>query len=304
MNIYKLSGEKLKSVNEKAFKLEKEIQKVTEDNLGPVFGLEMVKSEFTVGNFRFDTVAYDAELKSFVIIEYKRGTSYSVFDQGMNYLSLMLDNKADFVLEYNERSHNTLKRDDVDWTQTKVIFVSPSFNDYQKGAINFKNLPIELWEITRYEGDLVSYDPITPVGATESVANLTKEGGAVAKVTKEIVVYTEEQHLSICKPEILELYDELKTRIEGFDKVTMKPIKRYVAFKAGTNFVDIHPQKNALKIWLNMTKGSLDDSKGIMRDVSEIGHWGNGDYELQVKDNSDIDYLMSLIKQSYLKNKK
>jgi hypothetical protein len=58
----------------------------------------------------------------------------------------MLNNKADFILEYNENCKDTLKRDDIDWSQSKVIFVSPSFTTYQKEAINFKDLPIELWK--------------------------------------------------------------------------------------------------------------------------------------------------------------
>ena len=30
--------------------------------------------------------------------------------------------------------------------------------------------------------------------------------------------------------------------------------------------------------------GKLDDPKNICRDVSKVGHWGAGDYELNVKD--------------------
>jgi len=33
---------------------------------------------------------------------------------------------------------------------------------------------------------------------------------------------------------------------------------------------------------LNLKKGELDDPKNHVRDVSEIGLWGNGDYELLV----------------------
>ena len=33
-------------------------------------------------------------------------------------------------------------------------------------------------------------------------------------------------------------------------------------------------------------------------DVSNIRHWGNGDYELQVSDTSNLEYIMSLVKQA------
>jgi predicted transport protein len=57
-------------------------------------------------------------------------------------------------------------------------------------------------------------------------------------------------------------------------------------------------------MWINMSKGELDDTKGIMRDVSTTGHWGNGDFEIQVKDDDNLEYILSLVKQSIRKNKK
>ena len=63
------------------------------------------------------------------------------------------------------------------------------------------------------------------------------------------------------------------------------------------NIVDIVIQKRGLKLFINKTKNTLDDSKMLARDVSNIGHWGNGDYEIVVSDDSNIEYIMSLIKQ-------
>ena len=45
----------------------------------------------------------------------------------------------------------------------------------------------------------------------------------------------------------------------------------------------------------------LDDSKKIFRDVSNIGHWGTGDYELKISDEDNFEYIMSCIRQSYEK---
>ena len=54
----------------------------------------------------------------------------------------MLNNKADFILEYNEKAVNIsatpLKRQDVDWSQSRVIFVTPEFTKYQQHAIGFR----------------------------------------------------------------------------------------------------------------------------------------------------------------------
>eukprot|EP00825_Cyclidium_porcatum_P021438 TRINITY_DN23902_c0_g1_i1.p1 TRINITY_DN23902_c0_g1~~TRINITY_DN23902_c0_g1_i1.p1 ORF type:complete len:209 (+),score=16.77 TRINITY_DN23902_c0_g1_i1:64-690(+) len=159
MAIYKV-GIQLDYVKETPFKFEREIQKLVEENLKMLLRLDFIRSEFSLNNFRLDTLAFDSDNKSFVIIEYKRDKNYSVIDQGYAYLSLMLNNKADFILEFNESQQRTLKRDDVDWTQSKVIFVSPMFTNYQREAINFKDLPIELWEIKKFENNTILFEQI------------------------------------------------------------------------------------------------------------------------------------------------
>ena len=93
----------LEYVKEDSFKLEKEIQHLCESSLNELLNLEFVKSECSVNQFRIDTLAYDKETNSFVIIEFKRDKSYSVIDQGYSYLSLLLNNRADFIVEYNEK---------------------------------------------------------------------------------------------------------------------------------------------------------------------------------------------------------
>lgn len=297
-------NKKLEYIKEKPFKLEKEIQELTEENLKTILGLDFVKSEFSLNNFRIDTLAFDKEANAFVIIEYKRDKNFSVIDQGYAYLSLMLNNKADFILEFNENLDKTLKRNDVDWSQSRVLFVSPAFTNYQREAINFKDLPIELWEVKRFENNTVSYQQIQKAGAQESIKTISKTDNTIDNVAKEIKVYSEEEHLENINDEIIELYEQFKSAIQNLDNLEIKPKKKYIAFVSGRNVIDILPQKKALKMWINMSKGELDDSKNISRDVSTTGHWGNGDYEIQTNNDEDLEYILSLVKQSIKKNKK
>src|SRR5690606_26068931 len=108
MSIYSVSSQ-LTLIKEKSFKYEKEMQQLIERNLDQLLKLQFIKSEFSLNNFRIDTLAFDVEAKAFTIIEYKRDKTFSVVDQGYAYLSLMLNNKADFILEYNESQAETLK---------------------------------------------------------------------------------------------------------------------------------------------------------------------------------------------------
>ncbi|MDE0471361.1 MAG: DUF5655 domain-containing protein [Ekhidna sp.] len=305
MALFKIKEQlELEYIKGEPFKREKEIQNLTERNLKTVFELDFVKSEFTLNNFRIDTLAFDNEANAFIIIEYKRDKNFSVIDQGYAYLSLMLNNKADFILEFNENLDKTLKRYDVDWSQSRVLFISPAFTDYQREAINFKDLPIELWEVRRFENQTVSYEQIQKVGAQESIKTISKTDQTINSVAKEIKVYSEQEQLENVTEETKELYEKLKNAILSFDNIEIKPRNKYIAFISGRNVIDIHPQVKALKIWLNLNKGELDDPKKLMRDVSKTGHWGNGDYELQINSDKDLEYILSLVKQSIEKNKK
>lgn len=302
MALFEINKNRLNYIQEEGFKLEKDIQALTEKNLSTVLDLDFVKSEFSLNNFRIDTLTFDKNSDAFVIIEYKKDKNFSVIDQGYAYLSLMLNNKADFILEYNENNQSTLKRNDIDWSQSRVMFISPSFTTYQKEAINFKDLPIELWEIKKFTNQTVSYNQIEAKATKASIKTISKENDTINTVSKEIKVFTEEDNLSNANYEIKEIYEKFKTSILNFDNIEIKPNKLYIAFvKHKKNVTDFVIQKNAIKIYINLLLGELDDSKQIARDVSGVGKWGNGDYEVKINDDKNLEYILSLIKQSYEK---
>ena len=76
MDLYKIKNNKLEEINKESFNLEKDIQSLVENNLETLFNLEFISTEFSVGDFRIDTLSYDNENNNFVIIEYKKGSSY------------------------------------------------------------------------------------------------------------------------------------------------------------------------------------------------------------------------------------
>jgi hypothetical protein len=86
MPLFKSEHKVLKPIKEVKFDLERNIQNLVENNLDQAFNLKLVSSEFQLQGLRIDTLAFDEENKSFVIIEYKRDKSQSVIDQGFPYL--------------------------------------------------------------------------------------------------------------------------------------------------------------------------------------------------------------------------
>ncbi|MGL5963144.1 MAG: DUF5655 domain-containing protein [Fusobacteriaceae bacterium] len=296
--LFQVLNNKAVKISSDDFKLEKQLQIFVEDNLQELLDLELVKSEFTVEKYRIDTLAFDNENKAFVIIEYKRGSSYSVIDQGYSYLSTILNNKAELILEYNERLEKNLKRDEIDWSQTRIIFISQGFTKFQKDSLNFKNLPIELYEINKYMENIISFEAIKARANSESINIISSKNEEIEKVSQEIKIYTIEEHFKNSNDNIIQLFNLFLEKIEEMiPNIEIEPKKLYIALKSNKkNVADFRLQKNSLKIWINAKIGTLNDSKKILKNVSNIGHWGNGDYEISISNDEDLEYILSLIK--------
>jgi len=303
MPIFKIANNKLVEIEEKAFDLEKTLHKLTEESLDEVFGYEFVSGalnkQLIVQNFELDTLAFDPEAKAFVIIEYKKDKSFSVIDQGYNYLGLMLNNKAEFILEYNERRKANLKRDDVDWSQSKVIFVAPSFTSYQKGAIAFKGLPIELWEVALFKDNLILYNQIKPPEVSESIEKVTKNK-VIENISKQVKTYTVEDHLENISEPIKELFKSLQREIFEVDsRVQEKPVSWYIGYKIRYfNFCSVRVYKDKLVVYTRKEK--IDDPKKIFKKVPSKWKWGKtAIWHTDVTKENEIDYVMSVVRQSY-----
>jgi len=204
-----------KELKQKDFKNEKELQNFFENNIEAILGYKFIDTEFVVGDFRIDSLAFDEESKSFRIIEYKNVKNHSLVDQGYTYLKLMLERKADFVLQYNIKTNSSLTTQDIDWSQSRIIFVSPIYTAYQLNATDFKNIPVDLVKVTRYEDDIIEIDFIKKTSNVK-VQDIQMES-IQNDVNKEIIVYTEEDHLSKVSDNIKRVYEELKTRILELD---------------------------------------------------------------------------------------
>lgn len=294
---------KLEYIKEIWFKLEKDMQSLTENNFKELFWLDFISTEFQLNNLRIDSVAFDEENNSFVIIEYKRWSSYSVIDQWFSYLSLLLNNKANFVLLLSQKKNKILKIEDIDWSQSRVIFIADSFTRYQQESINFKDLPIELWEMKQFSNWNIVYNQIKAANATESIKTITKFDSEIKEIEKEIKTYTEEDHLNWKSEKIIEIYENLKKLLFEIDNnIAIIPKKLYIAFKINkTNIIDIEIRKNDLKIWINLKHWELNDLYWITRNVKNTWHWWNWDYEIKIDTGENLIKVLDLIQQAYKK---
>lgn len=95
------------------------------------------------------------------------------------------------------------------------------------------------------------------------------------------------------------VFEALRKAVHALNpNVTEEFLKLYVAYKAETNFVDVVPQAKRLLLVLNIGIAELDDPRGLCRDISNIGRWGNGDVEVGLSSLNELPYVMGLIRQA------
>ena len=313
MELFKSQKGKVEGINLNPFKLEREIQNLIENNTETFFNLEFVSSELSVDKYRVDSLCYDNENNSFVIIEYKKGNSYSVIDQGYTYLQLLLNHKSDFLLSLSKHFNKVIDVKDIDWSQSKIIFISQSFNSYQKDSVNFKNLPFELWEIKRFSNNTIVLNKHKS-NSQESIDSLSnnKNKNLISSVNKEVIVFDEVEWKSKTNNTLYQKWIDLKESLMNeLDDVELVYKKYYISLVMRNKTICYFNFKIS-KIRMDFVRGniktdgtksknyfSLDDPKKISKEDSWT--WKNGTqgtvYKTHLDKDFDIDYVKFLIKQ-------
>jgi uncharacterized protein with ParB-like and HNH nuclease domain/predicted transport protein len=107
----------------------------------------------------------------------------------------------------------------------------------------------------------------------------------------------------LLRNEVLALFESLRTRILNIDASVTEEIRsRYIAFKTTTNFVDVIPRRNRLKLTMNLDLYELDDPQGICWAHDSRAYEGNGGAAFEVRSPDGLDYAMYLIHQSFDKH--
>jgi len=117
--------------------------------------------------------------------------------------------------------------------------------------------------------------------------------------TAKTAGYTIEDHPHLLNSPTRDLFDAFRTEVLKLDPcVGEEFLKLYVAYKAETNFVDVVPQAKQLRLSLNMSFAEISDPRGMCKDVSGLGRWGNGDVEVRFSALDELPYIIGLVRQS------
>lgn len=182
-----------------------------------------------------------------------------------------------------------------------MICVAESYNKFDTDTADLLPIKIELYRYKLYEDGLLTLDTENYQKVKlQDAPKFTADSGKPEKLQE---TFTLEHHLAMSSDQTKELFEALKERILAIDKEIIEdPKKYYIAYKTTRNFTDIIIQKAKLKVFVNIKTGTIEDPRGLARDLEtpvHIGHLGNGDYEIEVRPGDDLDYVMDLIQQSY-----
>ena len=119
------------------------------------------------------------------------------------------------------------------------------------------------------------------------------------------VIYDENQFNKISKntnDEIMNIYNELDNYIMSLNSdIKKNTTSVYLSYYYGKNFIELWFQKNSLKYVL-MT-GDYNDPNKMVGELAESYQWTHDRYII-VNQDSDIEYVKNILKQSYEKNLK
>ena len=175
----------------------------------------------------------------------------------------------------------------------------------------FKESPLRLNEEL---GLLDSWDEAAIQARAERLAEKAVEVWAAPALPQDILeVYSskadrpttysldDHPHLSQNSP-MRPLFDVFRKEVLAVDPcVSEEVLKLYIAYKSETNFVDVVPQRNRLRLSLNLDFHELHDPKGLAKDVTNLGRWGNGDVEVGLSKPDELPYVMGLVRQAFEK---
>jgi len=182
------------------------------------------------------------------------------------------------------------------------------FAEKRDMAGGFKESPLKLnsglGKLDKWDEDEIKARAATLSATAVNVwarPHLSKEvlAGYKAKSDSEIS-YSIDDHPYLAGGATRNLFDELRKAVLALDpRVTEEFLKKYIAYKAETNFIDVVPQAKRLRLSLNMPFGDVNDPKGLCKDVSGVGRWGNGEVEVGYSSPDELPYIMGLVRQSF-----
>jgi len=140
MALFSIQNGSIKKIPSIKVGLERDIQKIFEENLNKILNITFLASEYSTSfGGRIDSLGIDNN-GSPIIIEYKRNQNDNVINQRLSYLPWLLDHKANFEVLVQKVKVDVA----IDWASPRAICVAESYNKFDLDATDLLPINIEI----------------------------------------------------------------------------------------------------------------------------------------------------------------
>ncbi|MGY0070224.1 DUF5655 domain-containing protein [Streptomyces sp. QTS137] len=270
--------------------VETDVQRRVEANMEVLLGVRFLASEYSTGPVhagRTDSLGLD-ENGSPVIVEYKRGVDAGVINQGLFYLSWLMDHRAEFEHLVRDRL-GAKAASQVLWSGPRLICIAGDFTRYDVHAVREHRRSIDLVRYRLFGSDLFGLETVASVSGGMQVARRTRRQ-AVVRAAADVRGASVAELASAVDEALLGLGD-------GVNRVERKTYRAYQRLR---NFACVcPPQRSKLLVYLKVAPKLVDLVPGFTRDVAGLGHHGTGDLEVQLRTPRDVERAQDLFRASY-----
>ncbi|WUH01934.1 DUF5655 domain-containing protein [Streptomyces violaceus] len=269
---------------------EADVQSIVEGNMEKLLGVRFLASEYSTGPIhggRIDSLGID-ENGAPVIVEYKRGTDAGVINQGLFYLSWLMDHRAEFRYLVRDRLGAAVAAQ-VLWSAPRLICVAGDFTRYDVHAVREHRRSIDLVRYRFFGSEHIGL---------ETVASVTGHAPATSVAGRRVSVVLSGRRRDSAMKELAAAVDEVLLGLG--DGITRVQRKTYCAYQRLRNFACVcPPQQTKLLVYLKADPQGVDLVPGFTRDVTVLGHHGTGDLEVQLRTERDLERAKDLFRLSY-----
>ncbi|MFE6031240.1 transporter [Streptomyces niveus] len=270
--------------------VEADVQGLVEAHMETLLGVRFLASEYGTGPVhggRIDSLGLD-ENGSPVIVEYKRGIDAGVINQGLFYLSWLMDHRAEFEHLVRGQLGSTAAAQ-VLWSGPRLICVAGDFTRYDVHAVREHRRPIDLVRYRFFGSDLIGL---------ETVASVSGGMRVIRRARRKTAVRAAAAVQGASMAQLADTVDEALLALgDGVNRVEHK---QYWAYQRLRNFACLcPPQRSKVLVYLKADPKDVDLVPGFTRNVTGLGHHGTGDLEVQLRTPRDVERAQDLFRASY-----
>ncbi|APE24434.1 MULTISPECIES: DUF5655 domain-containing protein [Streptomyces] len=265
---------------------EADVQRLVEANMEALLGVRFLASEYGTGPVhagRIDSLGLDANGAP-VVVEYKRGTDPGVINQGLFYLSWLVDHRSEFEQLVRDRLGSDAAAR-VLWSEPRLICVAGDYTRYDLHAVREHWRSIDLVRYRFFGTRLIGLETLAAATGRSTHRRRKQRTEPVGAGCKSIV-------------ELAAAADE--TLLGLGDGITKVRRKHYSAYRRLQNFASIcPPQRTKVHVYLSLDPAEVDLVPDFIRNVRGLGHHGTGDLEVRLRTERDLERALDLFRASY-----